>query len=159
MLSELYPCSYLFREWNSVKRAPVVANSLVPEHSLLPDLQQQPRVKVGHLAETIHIKDLLNNFYPWKISRGLLQCQTSIGTPRGKSELKTNSSRRWSPIYWFERLILLSIWQGKQYDAHLYSHSEILKVKFCCTCIIRVERLKLCKIAIYARKRFRDTTE
>ena len=41
---------YLFTEGNSVERTPVVSYSLVPEHPLLPDLQQQARVQVRHLA-------------------------------------------------------------------------------------------------------------
>ncbi len=37
-------------EWNGGEGAPVVADGLVPEHPLLPHLQQQPRVQVSHLA-------------------------------------------------------------------------------------------------------------
>ena len=37
-------------EWNGREWAPVVADGLVPEHPLLPHLQQQPRVQVSHLA-------------------------------------------------------------------------------------------------------------
>ena len=42
---------YLFTEGNSVERTPVVSYSLVPEHPLLPDLQQQACVQVRHLAK------------------------------------------------------------------------------------------------------------
>ena len=45
--------SHLFWEGDCVKRAPVVTDGFVPEHSLLPDLQQQPRVQVRHLAADI----------------------------------------------------------------------------------------------------------
>jgi len=38
-------------ERNGGEGAPVVADGLVPEHPLLPHLQQQPRVQVSHLAE------------------------------------------------------------------------------------------------------------
>jgi hypothetical protein len=37
-------------ERNGGEGAPVVADGLVPEHPLLPHLQQQPRVQVSHLA-------------------------------------------------------------------------------------------------------------
>jgi hypothetical protein len=37
-------------ERNGGEWAPVVADGLVPEHPLLPHLQQQPRVQVSHLA-------------------------------------------------------------------------------------------------------------
>ena len=41
---------YLFTEGNRVEWTPVVSYSLVPEHPFLPDLQQQARVQVCHLA-------------------------------------------------------------------------------------------------------------
>ena len=44
---------YLFTEGNSVERTPVVSNGLVPQHPLLPDLQQQPSVQVRYLAVII----------------------------------------------------------------------------------------------------------
>ena len=43
--------THLLGEGDGVKRAPVVADGLVPEHALLPHLQQQPRVQVRHLAD------------------------------------------------------------------------------------------------------------
>ena len=45
-----YRCSDLFSEGYGVERAPVVANGLVPEHPLLPDLEQEPSVQIRHLA-------------------------------------------------------------------------------------------------------------
>ncbi len=46
-------------ERNGGEGAPVVADGLVPEHPLLPHLQQQPRVQVSHLA-AIYKDDILN---------------------------------------------------------------------------------------------------
>ena len=46
-------CSDLFSEGYCVERAPVVANGLVPEHPLLPDLEEEPRVQIWHLAENM----------------------------------------------------------------------------------------------------------
>ena len=41
---------YLFTEGNGVEGTPVVTNRLVPEHPLLPDLEQEPSVQIRHLA-------------------------------------------------------------------------------------------------------------
>lgn len=45
-----YTCSYLLSKGYCVEGAPVVANGLVPEHPLLPDLEQEPSVQIRHLA-------------------------------------------------------------------------------------------------------------
>ena len=56
ILKEEHEVIYL-REGDGVEGTPVVADCLIPEHALLPYLQQQPRVQVSNLAANTRILD------------------------------------------------------------------------------------------------------